>query len=156
MKRRHVIAFLMLAIIVPGICVAEDTDLKAADRAALQNAAQFHMLHSTADLPPAIVALCADSKGRLANPGQDWQETDVISLENLPYNRLIWAAVSQEYYVVHYEVGGYGQSFRILVVKLGDHGQKPVVVWRRLSVAQLKDYPAFIDALRHGKLFEHW
>src|SRR5688572_6972267 len=66
-------------------------------------------------LPASIVALCADSSGRLALPGEKWQPADVIHDASLPRKRLIWAAVSAHYHVLHYERGGRGHSFHVLV-----------------------------------------
>ena len=71
----------------------------AEDRKVLQDSSRFHEVHSTSDLPPVIVALW--SGGKLAEPGQNWNATDVITDPTLPGKRLIWAAVGGEYYVVH-------------------------------------------------------
>jgi hypothetical protein len=101
--------------------------------------------------PPAIIALCADNNGRFAGPGQKWEATDIISDPSLPRRRLIWAAVADEYYVVHYERGGRGHSFHVLVATLTKGAQKPKVIWRGVS-NRLKDYAAFLGALRSGKL----
>jgi len=64
---------------------------------------------------------------------------------------LIWAVTDGDYYVVHYERGGYAHSFHVLVVKLKDGDSKPVFVWRGVGES-LKDYAAFLDALQSGKL----
>jgi hypothetical protein len=89
--------------------------------------------------------------GKLAEPGQNWNATDVITDPTLPGKRLIWAAIGEEYYVVHYERGGIAHSFHILVAKLPKNDAKPTVVWRAVG-HQLKDDAAFLDALRNGKL----
>jgi len=107
--------------------------------------------HSTNDLPPAIVALCTGDNDRLADPGQKWNATDVITDPTLPGKRLIWAAVGGEYYVVHYEHGGIAHSFHILIARLTKNDAKPKVVWRGIG-GPLKDYAAFLIALRNGKL----
>lgn len=149
MKRYFV---LLLAIVIPNLCVAEVTKLASADRSSLLIASKFHDIHSTADLPPSIIALCADSKGRLANPGQNWQVTDVILDESLPSKRLIWAAASSEYYVVHYERGGFAHSFHILIAKVSKRKKEPIVIWRGVSFDLLKNYQSFLDAIKSGKL----
>jgi hypothetical protein len=125
--------------------------LPAEDRNALLDASRFHEVHSIKDLPPAVVALCGDDKGRVADPGQNWNATDAITDPTLPWKRLIWAAVGGEYYVVHYERGGIDHSFHILVAKLTKNDAKPTVVWHAVG-HQLKDYAAFLDALRTAKL----
>ena len=112
---------------------------------------RFHEVHSTKDLPPAVIALCGGDKGRLADPGQNWNATDAVTDPTLPWKRLIFAAVGSDYYVVHYERGGIDHSFHILVAKVTKNDAKPTMVWRAVG-HQLKDYAAFLEALRTGKL----
>jgi hypothetical protein len=95
----------------------------------------------------------AGGDGKLAEPGQKWNATCVITDPTLPGKRLIWAAVGGEYYIVHYERGGIAHSFHILVGKLTKNDAQPKVVWRAVG-APLKDYAAFLDALRTGKLHD--
>jgi hypothetical protein len=146
---KHLI-YLLFVVAIPSLCYGDVTKLSAEDRRALQDSSRFHEVHSTSDLPSAIVALCADN-GTLAEPGQKWNPTDVITDPTLPGKRLIWAAVGGEYYVVHYEHGGIAHTFHILVAKLTTNDAKPKVVWRAAG-SQLKDYAAFLDASRSGKL----
>ena len=125
--------------------------LSSEDRKALQDSPRFHEVHSTRDLPAAVVALCVDDNGKLADPGQNWNATDAITDPTLPWKRLIWAAVGGDYYVVHYERGGIAHSFHVLVAKLPKGDGKPKIIWQAAG-RQLKDYSAFLDALRNGKL----
>ena len=83
--------------------------------------------------------------------GQNWNATDAVTDPTLPWKRLIWAAAGSDYYVVHYERGGIDHSFHILVAKLAKNDAKPKVVWHA-NGHQLKDYTAFLDALRTEKL----
>lgn len=141
----------LLAMATQIVCIADVTKLPAADRKMLEDSSLFHEVHATTNLPPAIVALCADDSGRLAEPSQKWEATDVISDPSLPRKRLIWAAVAGEYNVVHYERGGRGHSFHVLIATLAKGERKPKVVWRGVG-DRLKDYAAFLSALRSGKL----
>ena len=102
-------------------------------------------------LAPAVVALCVDDNGKLANPGQNWNATDAVTDSTLPWKRLIWAVVGGDYYVVHYERGGIAHSFHVLVAKLSKEEATPKVVWQALG-GPFKDYAAFLDALQSGKL----
>ena len=142
---------LFFAIAIQGFCDADVTKLSSEDRKALQDSSRFHEVHSTNDLPSTVVALCVDDKGKLADPGQNWNATDAITDPTLPWKRLIWAAVGSDYYVVHYERGGIDHSFHILVAKLTKNDGKPKVAWHAVG-HQLKDYTVFLDALRTGKL----
>jgi hypothetical protein len=151
-KRMNRIAvYLLFAVAIQGLCRADVTKLSAEDRKILQDSSRFHEVHSTKDLPPALVALCADDKGKLADPGQNWNATDAVTDPTLPWKRLIWAAVGGDYCVVHYERGGIDHSFHILVAKLPKGDAKPKVIWSGVG-SPLKDYAAFLDALQSGKL----
>src|SRR5438132_13250923 len=97
---------LLFALVIQSSCCADVTKLSSEDRRVLQDSSRFHEVHSTNDLPSAIVALCTGDHGRLADPGQKWNATDVITDPTLPRKRPISAAVGGEYYVVHYERGG--------------------------------------------------
>jgi hypothetical protein len=127
------------------------TKLSAADRKVLQNSPAFHEIHFTSDLPLPVVTLCAGDKNNLAEPGGKWNATDVVMDTTLPGKRLIWAAVGGDYYVVHYERGGIAHTFHILVAKLAKNDTKPKAVWKAIG-GPFKDYAAFLDALRTGKL----
>ena len=140
---------MLVALAVYGVCRADVAKLPADAEKALRDVSRFHEIHSTAKLPAAVFALCADGNGRLAEPGQKWEATDVITDEKLPTKRLIWAFTDGELYVVHYERGGYGHSFHILVARL----KEPKLVWYGTGIASaLKDYSAFLEALQAEKL----
>ena len=148
---KHLSFYLLFAVAMQSFCYANVTKLPAEDRKALLEASFFHEVYSTKDLASPVVALCVDDKGRLADPGQNWNATDAITDPKLPWKRLIWAAVGSRYYVVHYERGGIDHSFHILVAKMTKSDAKPRIVWHAVG-HQLKDYAAFLDALRSGKL----
>jgi hypothetical protein len=143
--------YLLFGAATQSLCCADITKLPAEDRKVLQDSSRFHEVHSTKDLPPAVVALCVDDKGKLADSGQNWNATDAVTDPTLPWKRLIWAAVGDDYYVVHYERGGIDHSFHVLVATLTKNDAKPKVIWRGLG-APFKDYAAFLAALKNGKL----
>jgi len=144
-------SYLLIAAMIQNLGYGEVTKLSAENRSALQDASRFHEVHSVKGLPPAIVALCAGNKDKLADPGQNWNVTDAVTDPALPGKRLIWAAVDGEYDVVHYERGGIAHTFHILVAKLAKDDAKPKVIWQAIG-GPFKDYVAFLDALRAGKL----
>jgi len=142
----------LFAVSIPSFCYADVTKLPLEDRKALLSTAPFHEVHATSDLPSAILALCdGGSDGKLAEPRQKWNATDAISDPTLPGKRLIWGAMGGEYYVVHYERGGIAHTFHILVARLAKDNSKAKAVWRAIG-GPFKDYAAFLDALRSGKL----
>ena len=151
MRMKQLSLCLLFTAVIQSLCYGDATKLPAEDRKALLDTSRFHEVHSTNDLPPAIVALCTGDNGRLADPGQKWNATDVIMDPTLPGKRLIWAAVDGEYYVAHYERGGVAHTFHVLVATLIRNNAKPKVIWRGVG-GPLKDYAAFLIALRNGKL----
>jgi hypothetical protein len=151
---KYLTLHLLFITAIQSLCCADVTNLPVEDRKALLDASRFHEVRTTTNLPSAILALCdGGGDGKLAEPGQKWNATCVITDPSLPGKRLIWATVGGEYYVVHYERGGIDHSFHILVAKLTKVDAKPRVVWRAVG-APLKDYAAFLDALRSGKLHD--
>jgi hypothetical protein len=148
---KYATPYLFFLVAVQSFSYADVTKLLSEDRRVLQDASHFHEVHSTKDLPPSVVALCVGDKGRLAEPGQNWNATDSITDPTLPDKRLIWAEVGDDYYVVHYERGGIAHSFHILVAKLSREDTKPKVIWKALG-GPFKNYTAFLNALRTGKL----
>lgn len=143
--------YLVCAISIQSSCYADVTKLPAEDRNVLFDASRFHEVHSIKDLPPGVAGLCVDDNGKLAEPGQNWNATDVTTDPTLPWKRLIWAAVGGDYYVVHYEGGGIAHSFHILIAKLLKGDAKPKVAWNSMG-GPFKDYAGFLNALRAGKL----
>jgi len=149
---KHAGLYLFFAVAIQSWCYADVTKLTAADREALLDASRFHEVRSTSNLPPTILALCdSGGDGKLAEPGQKWNATDAITDPTLPGKRLIWAAIGDDYYVVHYERGGIAHTFHVLVAKLTKNDTKPKVIWAGAG-GPFKDYAAFLDALRTGKL----
>ena len=147
------IGCILLAVVIPSFCHADVTKLSAGHRKAFQDSSRFHEVYATANLPQPVVALCADDNGRLAEPGQKWEETDLITDSSLSRKRLIWAVTDGEHYVVHYERGGRGHSFHILVATFKKGDAKTRDIWRGVG-GQLKDYSQFLDALQSGKLHD--
>ena len=141
----------LVVMALQSFCHADVTKLPAVNQKVLREISRFHELHAATNLPSSVFALCADGNGRLAEPGQMWQVTDFITDGKLPRKRLIWAVTDGDYYIVHYERGGYSHSFHILVAKLKAGESKPSFIWRGVG-EKLKDYRAFLDAVVSNKL----
>jgi hypothetical protein len=138
-----------------SICSADITKLLPADRAILQEASRFKGIYTTKDIPSEITSLFADGNGRIAQPGQKWEATDVIMDMRLPRKRLIWAAVNGNLFVVHYEGGGIGHSYHVLIAKYNHGDRKAEVVWHGVG-EPLKDYADFLRALKRNKLDDRY
>ena len=69
----------------------------------------------------------------------------------LPGKRLIWGAIGGEYYVVHCERGAIAHTFHILVAKVIKGEANAKIVWQAVR-GPFKDYAAFVDGFRNGKL----
>jgi hypothetical protein len=63
----------------------------------------------------AFAVLAREFRFEMANPGQDFQETDVITNNGLPLRRLIFAGISGGKCFLHYERGGRGHSYYVVV-----------------------------------------
>jgi hypothetical protein len=133
-------------VMASSTCFAAITNLPSQYRQLLEDSSRFL---PTTKLSPSIVALCAAGNGRFAQPGEKWEPTDIISDASLPWKRLIWAAKSENYYVVHYERGGRCHSFHILVATM-ENGEASAV-WRAVGHS-FQNYAEFVEGLHTGAL----
>lgn len=79
----------------------------------------FKILTSVEQLPTqvksAFAALVHQPGFEMADPGRDFQVTDVITRKGLPRRRLIFAGISDKECFLHYEMGGRGHSYYVVV-----------------------------------------
>jgi hypothetical protein len=144
------LAFLLFAVLAgQNASFADVTELRPEDRRILQDKSRFHEIQSTTNLPAQVVSFCADENGRMADPGKKWEVSDFITDATLPRRRLIWAATDGEYYVVHYESGGFVHSYHVLVARLKRGEAKAELVWRNAG-KQFKDYSAILTAIEQN------
>ncbi len=131
--------------------LAEETKLPPEARKALQQTARFHAITKVADLPAGVRALVDEDPKNIANPGEDWQVTDVVDPgKPLPGKHLAWAATDGDYTIVHYETGGIAHLFHTLVAKGGQKGGKAEEVWKNMGLRST-DLPSFLEALAKVK-----
>jgi len=132
-----------LASFAFGLSVqAAVTHLALEYRALLSNAELFHPVQMS-EVPASVVALIADGSGRLAAPGEAWQPTDVLG--NLPHKRLVWVGVAKNYYLLHYERGGFVHAFNVALIQLGGDN-RPDLLWHA-ATGLYSDLPDFAKAL---------
>lgn len=143
--------------------LAKIVDLPVTVRTRLESPVRVELLRSTCEVPVAVVQACAAAQRggefRLADPGQPYQETDRIALPNrhLPWRRLRWAVRLSpgDYYLLHYEKGGFSHSFHVRLVDAteGEPGAAPArLVWSATIDRVLRNYRQFVAALRAGRL----
>jgi hypothetical protein len=155
MKRAfRLLALVALFAMTTAISLADVTKLAAGDRDKLLKASDAPLVTTMREIPAEVVAACAAASSgggfALADAGQPFQVTDVISNEKLPGKRLDWAARIPGYMIVHYETGGIAHMYHVMVVAL-DAGKKAHVVWAA-GTKPLKSYAEFRAALIAEKL----
>ena len=142
---------IILILFWSGAGFSEVTKLAPEHRKLLQKSDQFKTIRLVKELPKSIIALCADGNGRIANPGEQWEPTDVILSEFLPRKRLIWASYFQNYYLMYYESGGIAHSYHVLLAQLEEKGSNAKILWHGVG-EPLSDYKAFLTAVEQNKL----
>src|SRR5579872_968678 len=92
----------------------------------------FTTIMTVEDMPAqvkhAFARITGESTFALANPGQKYQVTDVVVDRGLPRRRLVLAGMRGDEWFVHYEVGGIGHSYCILLFKV-DPQSRLQFVW---------------------------
>lgn len=83
---------------------------------------QFTIQKDVNRLPASLKLLFARLAGekdfKMANPGEEYQSTDVIMRPGLPRRRLLSAGISNDKIFILYEEGGYGHSCHVAVFHL--------------------------------------
>jgi len=69
----------------------------------------------------------------------------------LPSRRVIWAARSKEFFVVHYEQGGFFHSYHIVVARFKPQASSYELGWRA-EAPRLLQYSDFVVALKNNEL----
>ena len=91
----------------------------------------FSGISSVKEIPASVLMkfseIARDPNLTIANPGEKFQETDVISEEGLPLRRLIFGGISKDYCLIHYEQGGYAPSYNVILFKLS--GKSADFLW---------------------------
>jgi hypothetical protein len=104
----------------PSRITFTEPNMSSADRGAFL-AGDFKVIRKVADLPEGIVddfTASGSAQIAMADPGQRFQQTDVVVDETLPRCRLIFAGVLEGRAFVHYERGGLGESFAVDLFRL--------------------------------------
>lgn len=105
----------------------------------------FVVVHTVQAIPKPVLSglLGKTPLEGMADPGQPFQESDVVN-GRLPFNRLIFAAVSADYCVVYYEHGGFGLGRMASLYRLT--GGQASLVW--LASLDRPSYCHTLDGFR--------
>ena len=91
----------------------------------------FQVLTHVKALPASVkkaFAHAAQSRTfQMADPGQEYRATDYVLKAGLPFRRLIFAGVTHDLCLLHYERGGRGESWDLVLFRLS--GGSARLVW---------------------------
>jgi len=91
------LAALFAILALPQVMLAEAAKLSGTDRQSIVNAKQVTRSKGCGKIPAEVVRACKGLGGygdfELADPGQPFQVTDVITEKHLLGRRLIWAVI---------------------------------------------------------------
>ena len=151
--KKKAISLFLIAFVVLSISFvrAEISKLTKEQRNLLRQARQSKTISRINDLPKPVIALCADSKGRFANPAEKWEPSDFIRDPSLPRKRMIWARNSGSYYIVHYESGGFAHGYHVLLSDFEDKTGSATIQWHGIG-GRLNDFETFLTAVDENKL----
>lgn len=93
---------------------------------------QFSIEKDVNQLPSELklefARLSGDKIFKMANPGEEYQSTDVIDRPGLPWRRLLFAGASEDNIFVLYEKGGRAHSYHVAVFHFGAE-KKAKLLW---------------------------
>jgi hypothetical protein len=112
-----------------------------------------------ANLPRSVIdALESVTIGRrepMADAGEPWNPSDVVTRPVLSRQRLIWAVSVNGYVIVHYEQGGYAHSFEVVVISPAHDDGTRAVIWPTAVSNKVLDFPTFAALVRVGKVYTY-
>ena len=132
--------------------VVPNSVLSAADKHHLLSD-KFTIIHKLRDIPVLSPPLSTESFDTMADPGQPFQDTDVVIGKPLPFRRLIFAARSSNYCIVYFEHGGIAYGTEASLYHLA--GAKIVLVWhaRMRESVPSKTLPSLQSKISKGNYF---
>jgi len=119
----------------------------------------FKVITNTAELPPfirnAFATITGDRPFALADPGTKYQRTDVIYEQGLAHRRLVLGGVRKNRWFIHYEHGGIGVSYAVMILDAGpDNSVK--FVWGGTGLQPAKNLDALRNAIALGTFTDNY
>lgn len=115
-------------------------------------------LASTEEMPQALkdafTAATRQKAFALANPGQKYQDTDVVEEPGLPLRRMVFAGASENKWFIYYESGGIGHSYAVVVFGRQRDGRVRFL-WGGMSSARAADMNELRKMIADGRCSDH-
>jgi hypothetical protein len=73
-------------------------------------------------LKDSFARVTREQEFALADPGKKFQESDVVTTPRMPFRRLVFAGSCEDRWFLHYERGGRGHSYVILILRADSNG----------------------------------
>jgi hypothetical protein len=114
----------------------------------------FSGISGVREIPASVLMkfaeIAKDPNLKIANPGEKFQATDVISEEGLPSRRLIFGGISKDYCLIHYERGGYAHSYNVILFKLS--AKSADFLWGGTRFNRIRDLSELRELIRADAL----
>ncbi len=137
-----------------AFALAAVANLPADLRAALKRPADFQTRTTILAIPNSVRTVFAKAAKQdafaMAEPGAEWQATDVIMKQDLPVRRLEKVALSTRFCVIFYQLGGFASSYRVAVFSLEKDSAK--LVWFATASPAVTDLPSLSSAIEKGQV----
>ena len=88
----------------------------------------------------------------MAEPGANWQATDVIMEQGLPGRRLQKVLVSPSLCVLLYQTGGIAMTFRVAIFRIAGSGA--TLAWAGYTRAPIADGAALVAGVEKREIHE--
>jgi len=89
------------------------------------------------------------TKYALANPGEEWQVTDVVYDETLPERQLAFIGISDSLILMTNYTGGIGRAGHILLFKV--KGSKIIDFWSGIMLEDIRDEAQVLKFLKENQ-----
>jgi hypothetical protein len=123
-------------------------------RAALRDASAFQMRAAVSAVRGSVRLSFAKAAREeifsMAEPGAEWQATDVVDKPGAPRRRLGKVAISKSFCILFYEHGGRGRHDHVAVFRLVQDDVK--LVWGGVSFQAIVDPAGLLSAIDKGQV----
>jgi hypothetical protein len=130
---------------VAAISCANARGPLAPELASIVESGKLKSLRSVQEVPADVLRVCFPHQIP-ADPGKDWNPTDVVRDAKLPFSRVRWLAADDTHWLFSWEHGGIAYTVGFMMVTK-TQGAAPVAVWdaggadrRLLTFEEFQEY----------------